>query len=390
MNNSMGKFTLKCKDVDVAEFSYDERQGIEIHDVLASEYLPVLIQTRGYSRKSFDQWMSYRNIPKTRRNLAELLETYGVEDTMALSMQNLGLSLSDSYWFCPVNSGLAWEAVNLYQNDFMGATEHEGHSDENWSGGPYHPDSTSNGDLEKHWCIEAGKRMLYKASVTPYCMEAYSEVFASRLLDALGISHVVYNVMDDGMMAYSVCEAFTSPDIEFVPAYFITEHYHQLPSAKRYPYLLRQMEKLEIPVNEKDLQIMLAFDCLISNSDRHLGNFGFLRNVEDLEFIGMAPLFDNGTSMWGTSLVTDISLRNQKAKPFYNSHDKQMDIVKEGLELFEHLTDDFLLQLVQDVYSQNHRINETRIEKMGNMLTGARNKLAYLQKKNSRRAGNGR
>ena len=46
---------------------------------------------------------------------------------------------------------------------------------------------------------------------------------------------------------------------------------------------------------------MLMIDYIIQNTDRHLGNFGFIRNVETGKFIGPAPLFDNGTAFWNTA-----------------------------------------------------------------------------------------
>ena len=38
--------------------------------------------------------------------------------------------------------------------------------------------------------------------------------------------------------------------------------------------------------------VMLAFDAVIGNMDRHLENFGFLRDADSGEYLGMAPLFD--------------------------------------------------------------------------------------------------
>jgi len=38
--------------------------------------------------------------------------------------------------------------------------------------------------------------------------------------------------------------------------------------------------------------VMLAFDAVIGNTDRHLENFGFLRDANMGAYIGMAPLFD--------------------------------------------------------------------------------------------------
>lgn len=35
----------------------------------------------------------------------------------------------------------------------------------------------------------------------------------------------------------------------------------------------------------------MVFDYLMANADRHFGNFGAVRNVNTLEWIGLAPVF---------------------------------------------------------------------------------------------------
>ena len=65
---------------------------------------------------------------------------------------------------------------------------------------------------------------------------------------------------------------------------------------------------------------MLAFDFIINNNDRHYGNFGFIRDVESLKYISMAPLFDNGNSLWYNIPTEHISLRNDNSKPFKEHH----------------------------------------------------------------------
>ena len=39
---------------------------------------------------------------------------------------------------------------------------------------------------------------------------------------------------------------------------------------------------------------MFLVDFIIANKDRHYRNFGFLRNSETLEWIGLAPVYDSG------------------------------------------------------------------------------------------------
>jgi hypothetical protein len=42
--------------------------------------------------------------------------------------------------------------------------------------------------------------------------------------------------------------------------------------------------------------------------DRHYTNFGFVRNAETLEWIGTAPLFDCGASMWYNSAKAGVDV----------------------------------------------------------------------------------
>ena len=47
---------------------------------------------------------------------------------------------------------------------------------------------------------------------------------------------------------------------------------------------------------EKEFDRMIIFDALILNSDRHLGNFGFLVNNDNGKILSPAPLFDHNLS----------------------------------------------------------------------------------------------
>lgn len=43
--------------------------------------------------------------------------------------------------------------------------------------------------------------------------------------------------------------------------------------------------------------MMIVCDSIIANTDRHLRNFGFIRDIDTLEW-RFAPLFDSGNSLW--------------------------------------------------------------------------------------------
>jgi len=50
----------------------------------------------------------------------------------------------------------------------------------------------------------------------------------------------------------------------------------------------------------------LIFDSLILNEDRHLGNFGVLRDNHSGKIIGNAPIFDNGISLFNYSSIQEL------------------------------------------------------------------------------------
>ena len=73
---------------------------------------------------------------------------------------------------------------------------------------------------------------------------------------------------------------------------------------------------------------MLVLDFLIVNTDRHFNNFGAVRNADTLEWIGSAPIFDSGTSMWHNQLTSRILPRKAvESKPFRKTHQEQLQLV---------------------------------------------------------------
>ena len=46
------------------------------------------------------------------------------------------------------------------------------------------------------------------------------------------------------------------------------------------------------------LEYQILTDFVLTNTDRHLNNFGVLRDSRTLRFVQMAPIFDSGNSMF--------------------------------------------------------------------------------------------
>ena len=107
---------------------------------------------------------------------------------------------------------------------------------------------------------------------------------------------------------------------------------------------------------------MLAADYILANTDRHLGNFGFLRDSETLEWKGLAPIYDSGTSLWQMTLTHAINAEAMvPAKPFETSRQSQLKLIAPWVDLpLERLGED--VQRCQDVGMDAHLVKPVNME----------------------------
>ena len=305
-NYIFGGTTVKVKDI-----------GIPVRNEIAD-------------RAAFNDWWRDRSIPASRSGVREALESLGVADTKMLLIRCYGLSLSDQYWICPEGAELRWEDINFFQNDFsedIGDVlfgERKKKDALNFTS----PDSTSDGNLKKRWKIIDGKRCLIKGGSNPFRQQPFNEVIASGIMERLGIPHVSYTVIWSKDAPYSVCEDFVTEDTELIPAWRLLQAKKQKNSTSRYRHLLECCELLGIGNITPFLDRMLVLDYIIANEDRHFNNFGALRNAETLEWLGMAPIYDSGSSLGYDKMPGQMrSEKDVICKPFKNHHAEQLKLV---------------------------------------------------------------
>lgn len=359
----MTNYQLMCQDIPVAGFAVNDTTGQIVSDLHIDnrEYLPLSVLYSDTPRGALQKWLDNRSVSANRQDIAAMLAAYHVETASALSFKSLGLNLSDQYWFKPKGADFGWHDVNLFENDF---SEQVFRTMADTGKPSYTPDSSSNGDLPKFWKIEQGKRVLYKEGSAPFDQQPYNEVFAARLLDVLELPHVNYTLVQDEERAYSVCETFVTTTTEYVPALEILNAVPKLNHENSYQHFFRCAEALSIPVSRQEVDDMLLFDYLINNADRHYGNFGFIRDVQTRKFLGMAPIFDNGSSLWYLQLNKRMKLKDQPAKPFRETHAEQMKLLGRSAVPWDRLTESWLRQLVEDIYSRNDLFDTERLDNL--------------------------
>ena len=274
-------------------------------------------------------------------------------------LKNYLLNLSDHYWLKPGENDVSWEDITPFRNPF---TEEEYPS----------PDDATNGMVPKHWEIMDGKRVLVKESREVYHREAKNEVIASRLLELLGIPHISYT--EKG--GYSYCEDFITEDTELVPAYHVHPACKQGENESDFSWFMRCCHTLDIPVTEAEIANMLLFDWIIFNEDRHYNNFGFIRNANTGKILGMAPIYDNGNSLWFDKPSSDFHITYQKCMPFAKNFEKQKKYMKEATIDLSVLTEEKVRPIFYKVWGA--RAENPAIQKMITLVLFNLSKLQQL------------
>lgn len=322
------------KNIPVADLALDTASGviISIGAVYEAAHAPVGVPAREGSmdRGSLNEWWRGRAIPASRSGIRAALSELGVSAPELLLEKCLGLSLSDQYWIRPAGSSLLWENVNFFDNPFSEDVGNILFGKEPGSAeiSLMSPDNTSDGWLRKKWKIIDGKRCLIKGGSGAARQEPYNEALASRIMDRLDIPHVSYSLLLEEDYPYSVCEDFITPDTELISAWNIMKTAKKPNHVSVYRHYLDCCSRLGIGGAKDAVNRMLALDYLIVNEDRHLNNFGVVRRADTLEYIGAAPIYDSGTSLWFDRPLPMIHARAKAVcKPFKNSHDEQIRLV---------------------------------------------------------------
>lgn len=328
------KYLLMQKANPVLLMELDEVTGTvaAIGEIIEPRRVPVGVGIKDgvANRQELNGWWTGRSIPASRSGLREALAAMRVSSPQVLLTKCFGLSLSDQYWAKPEGADLSWDDLNFFDNVF---SEDVGNilfgqlpNDDAFS--LMSPDNTSDGWLRKKWKIIEGKRCLIKGGSGATRQEPYNEVLATEVMRRLGIPHVPYTLTLIDEQPYSVCEDFITAQTELVSAWHILQTRKRSNNVSPYRHFLGCCEALGIPSVRENVDKMLALDYVIANEDRHFNNFGAVRNADTLEWIGLAPVFDSGTSLWYDRPTTMIRpLAKAPSKPFRSSHEDQIRLV---------------------------------------------------------------
>ncbi len=286
------KATCYNKNRPLFTCTIEKNRITAFHELLDEEHLPIILQGTDMNNALLTKWMQSRQIPEIRDGIKEARTLYP-----DFERYKNRFSLSDQYWFKFKKE--TWEKGNYFTNDFSEETGKIFFDWWNVTSPQESPDLTTNGVLKKRWTIRDGKRCLIKAGSRECHQEPISEILASMTLEQLDIiPFVKYSLTIEGMQMCCICENFVDQNSEYVPFTHIYNKEPRTEDESVYEHAVRMAKKYGIKDPEDYLDRMICVDHYICNTDRNLGNFGFLRDVETGKLTGFAPLFDCGSAFF--------------------------------------------------------------------------------------------
>lgn len=279
------------KDNPVASFDFKRE--------VSGEHIPVNFNITGilpvgFNNMNIGNWVLSRFAAKHRVHLSEYLNSIGALDAKGFIDLTFGVSIVDTFWIKPFNSPLTWNAVSLYRNEFDEVVQHLAFDGTGLYGeqmSTTSPEFGTNGNFDKCWVRENNKIYMLKRGTSWASnggLEPYCEVLASQVFYKMHAG-ILYDLVQFRGYAASKCELFTSEDYQYVP---VSSLYAGLRSTNSIvDYYNKTLG------SDEALRKMLICDAITLNTDRHLGNFGFLCNTETNEIVKAAPGFDYNLSM---------------------------------------------------------------------------------------------
>ena len=157
-------------------------------------------------------------------------------------------------------------------------------------------------------------------------------------------------------------------------------------SVEDYEEYIKKLENEGIKDARIKIENMYIVDFLIMNEDRHLNNFGIIRDVNTLKWLDVAPIFDNGQSL-NIEYYDEEELHiSGEGKLFYEvrSFDEIIKVVKDIKRIDVNKLDG-LVEWFDDLLHEYQYLtgySDTRINRLCILLNRQINKLKKLVENN--------
>ena len=348
----------------------------KIYEYYNINYAPLHIYN-AYNKKedvllALNSWFKNRGIPAWRQNIEKLLEKLNVTSPIELLNKAYGLSLSDQYFIKEEGQNLKWEDINFFMNgfqykDYLDVSINSNSRESGTKISLHSPNNTTDGMVKKGWIIDKdNNRVLVKGAYSISGLEPINEWLASQICKRLDLDYCNYTLDIIQEQLVSKCNNFLTKDEEIITASDIMslDSNDNVSDYEKYVNILESNGIIDV---KKKLSDMYIVDYLMLNTDRHMKNYGIIRNVKTLKWERMTPIFDTGTSLQSDVTLPYLDFDNEEYK-FFHSHNMTVNqlvnyimLEKYDLTKLDGLIDEY--KEVLEKYSDIIELNPKRLEK---------------------------
>jgi hypothetical protein len=382
------EYILKHKNMEVLyfEMNNEDYEVMGIRRIIDIQRLPFYVEDENNIVECavrLGTWIKSRGLSGSRKDIHNIRKLFKTDNMSKLIVDSYGLNLTDHYWIHKTDTNIKWETVNYFDNDFDELKQSGNYSPviDNSVKSPS-PNFCVDGSIEKRWVIVNGERVLLKGSRYKHMQEPFNEQIASAIMDEFKIDHVHYDQKrTKDMIPYSECKTMSDTHNEFINAQWVLSS-KSVENKPLYEQYIDVCKEHRIANAKENIDAMLAIDFFIGNEDRHRGNFGILRNADTLDWVKLAPIFDNGNSLfydkenetyddWGLDTMgkafgdsNRLQLSLTGHPEWYNSKkgNNMVEIIVNGLKCNERLTED-KIDKIAEIVLQRKSVFENMIEK---------------------------
>lgn len=261
-----------------------------------------------YNIQLLKSYLSRRVLSLSRDNAKQLYALFSIpqlddiETRVSICLKCKGVSITDSYWLREDTSNKKFSDVNIRQKPFKSIVDIALDGlNPSVTTSPLNQELTTHGLFRKAWIRQDNSLYLLKSDKHSININTRMEVLASEMLDCFTnkVECVDYTGRlrntKVGKVYVSKCKNFVGETHSFIEAWELIEYARNNGVSFQDFILGYSPEASSIGV----------LDFILSNTDRHTQNYGFMMNNKTGRIEYLAPLFD-----FNCALVADVYNRD--------------------------------------------------------------------------------
>lgn len=250
---------------------------------------------------SLKSWLRQRSLDTSRTNSRFVLRELDSDkaDITQIVLSVNAATITDNFWIKENGSKKTYEQTRFHQ-DHLAKVALLGSSAGIVVPPDHHsPELTNTGTFEKCWHLENGQWWLYKKGNPEH---TFSELAAQSIGRYLNINMAIYQYVSRNEIGNIFdCRAPASLSVvktlDFTGGVFNFEPAADLGCSRDDAVKNYQILKRLSPAAAQEYKKMVLLDTLTYNIDRHLFNFGVLRDQTTGQVVSLAPIFDHNLSL---------------------------------------------------------------------------------------------